>query len=535
MTTPQARSALAALQRGAWQEAETYCADLLRGNPNDGQALFILGNIRARAGDTLAAEPLFERARAASPRDVGVLNSLGGVYGANGKLAEARAVLQEAVDIDPRFPWAQQNLGNVLDELGDRAGAARHYEAALRAKPDYAEALAGLAGIAEKEHRLEDGEKSAVQALALAPRLAPAAIVLARIALRRGDANGALARLRQVTESPEVRATNRSSALTLLGQAYEKLGRYDEAFSAFAQANDIQRTKYAPRYSGSDWPMSLPRIAKLTAFVREVDAGSWHFAAADRSDPVFFLGFPRSGTTLLDQVLASHPDIETVEEQEGLSDAIEPLLRANGAFARWSELTGDEVARFRSMYWRRSERALGGPVRRRVFVDKMPLYSAILPLIYRLFPDAKILFALRDPRDVAISCFEQNFAMNEAMFHFLSLDATVGYYDAVMRLVAETRRRLPLKFHQVKYEDLVGDFDRTVTGVLSFLELPWDGAVRDFAQTARKRVLKTPSAAQVVQPLYASSIGRWRNYEKHLRPHLPTLNHWVRAFDYSLT
>jgi hypothetical protein len=356
--------------------------------------------------------------------------------------------------------------------------------------------------------------------------------VLARVDLRRGNHEAVEARVRPLIDSRTVRLSNKSIALHLLGRAHENLGRYEDAFAAFAAANDMQTHLHGARYANSAGAMSLRRIAALTAFVGEAEPSSWSTATPGDSDPVFFVGFPRSGTTLLDQVLASHHDIETVEEQEGLDDALEPLLLREGALSRWSTLSPEEIGQLRRLYWRRSTQSLGAPPGRKVFIDKMPLYTAVLPLIHRLFPRTKILFAVRDPRDVVISCFEQNFAMNEAMFQFLSLDTTVAYYDAVMRLAEESRRRLPLDVHVVRYEDLVQDFDRTVAGTLDFLELPWDGAVKDYAQTAMRRVLKTPSAPQVIQPIYASSIGRWRHYESQLRPHLPDLNRWAAAFGY---
>jgi hypothetical protein len=155
-----------------------------------------------------------------------------------------------------------------------------------------------------------------------------------------------------------------------------------------------------------------------------------------------------------------------------------------------------------------------------------------LPVIYRLFPDAKIVLAVRDPRDTVLSCYQQRFGMNAAMFQLLRLDTATRYYDAAMRLVRACRAKLPLSVHEVRYEAVVSDFDATVGSVLGFLGVAWDDAVRNYAETAKTRAIGTPSASQVVQPLYATAQGKWRNYRSFLEPVLPALEPWVRVFDY---
>jgi Sulfotransferase family len=131
-----------------------------------------------------------------------------------------------------------------------------------------------------------------------------------------------------------------------------------------------------------------------------------------------------------------------------------------------------------------------------------------------------------------LSCYQQRFGMNAAMYQLLRLDTATAYYGAVMRLVALSRSKLPLRVHAVKYEDVVGSFEATTRSVLGFLELEWDERVRRYAETASKRTIGTPSAAQVVRPLYGSACGKWRNYSSFLAPYLPALLPWVQAFGY---
>jgi hypothetical protein len=248
--------------------------------------------------------------------------------------------------------------------------------------------------------------------------------------------------------------------------------------------------------------------------------------------PVFLVGFPRSGTTLLDQILASHPEITTLEERDTLIDSATALIRPDVTFESWATLGDGDIERFRQLYRQQVQAGLLGAPMKRVFVDKLPLNAVFLPIIHRLFPTAKIVLAVRDPRDVVLSCFQQRFGMNAAMFQLLRLDTAARYYDAVMGLVRVSRATFPLVVHEVRYESVVADFDGTVKGLLDFLELSWDEAVRSYAETAKARAIGTPSASQVVQPLYTTAQGKWRNYRAFLEPVLPVLAPWVKAFGY---
>jgi hypothetical protein len=247
---------------------------------------------------------------------------------------------------------------------------------------------------------------------------------------------------------------------------------------------------------------------------------------------VFQVGFPRSGTTLLDQILASHPDVTTLEERDTLVGVADVLIRPDGDFKFWATLDDGEIERLRSLYWQQVDAGLMGAPMKRVFVDKLPLNALLLPVIHRLFPSAKIVLAMRDPRDVVLSCYQQRFGMSLAMFQLLRLDTAAAFYDAVMGLAHACRSRLALDLHEARYESVVTDFESAVRALLEFLGLAWHEGVRDYAATAKQRPIATPSAIQVVQPIYASAQGKWRNYRRFLEPVLPTLEPWVRAFGY---
>ncbi|HET8692326.1 MAG TPA: sulfotransferase [Steroidobacteraceae bacterium] len=526
--------AIAAYESGAWAEAEAVCAAILKADRDQADALQILGNIRARSGDTQGAQPFFERARKAAPGNIYVLNSLGGVYAANGKLAEAREALEAALRIDGDFPWALQNLGGILMELGDRPAARRCFERALMADPRHVDSIAALADLAEKENRLEDAGLLVRQALTIAPGFLPARVVDARLALREGRPEAAEPALRQViAQLGNAKPSLRATAVHFLGEALESQGRYAEAFEAFREANEIERKVQEPRFADVAFAASPATITKLTAFLRTADPADWPPPPPDGlPTPAFLVGFPRSGTTLLQQVLAGHPDVVTLEEQDNFRDAHEELLLPPRALEGWASLPPATLAKWRAEYWRRVERRTGALAPGRLYLDKLPLNLAVLPVIHLLFPGARILLALRDPRDAVLSCYRSHFAVNGGMFQFLTLEGAARYYDAVMGVATLSRERLPLPVHALRYEDLVGNFRNEVTRVLGFLGLSWADDVLRYAETARGRTIQTPSATQVIKPIYASAIGQWRRYEAALAPVLPILEPWVRRFGY---
>jgi tetratricopeptide (TPR) repeat protein len=523
--------ATAAMERGAFGEAVALCDQVIARFGVEPNALMLLGLVRMEQSDVAGAIDLYERARRLMPAHIHVLTNLGAAYRAAGRLNEARDVLEEALRIDRRHAIAHNSLGNVLLDAGARVEANRAYERAVALQPNYAEAMAGLARIAEEEHRLDDALRLADRVLGIAPRNVSAQLTRAKVQLRNGDASGAARGLEALLAGSALTPTNRVVAQGHLGEAYEKLARFDDAFAAFTRANRL--LEQAAGSFASDRSYLAPQaVVQMTEFVAASDAGQWRPAPAAARTPVFLIGFPRSGTTLVDQILASHPRITTLEERDNLLEAGQALVGVDADFGRLAQLPDAEIERWRTSYWASVDAGLGGAIARDVFVDKLPLNAALLPVIYRLFPQAKIVLAVRDPRDCVLSCYQQRFGMNAAMFQLLRLETAASYYDAVMGLVRVCRERLPLDVREVRYEAVVGDFDAAVGALLSFLGLTWDDAVRGYAETARRRVIATPSATQVVQPLYTSSQGKWRNYRRFLEPVLPTLDPWVAAFGY---
>jgi hypothetical protein len=246
------------------------------------------------------------------------------------------------------------------------------------------------------------------------------------------------------------------------------------------------------------------------------------------------VGFPRSGTTLLEQALAANFDIASLEEAPTLADAYQEFLRTDAGCERLGKLTAAQAESWRRRYWE-VVREHGVEPRRKVFLDKAPAGTINLPLVARLFPDARILFAIRDPRDVVLSCAMNAFQMNALTYEFTSLETTAACYAAAMRLAEIYRRVLPLRIHEVRYERLTRDFGGELAMICRFMGIDYRLQMIDVEAATRGRTVRTPSATQVRGGLDRGREGRWRAYAAELAPVQKILAPWVRAFGYPPT
>ncbi len=342
--------------------------------------------------------------------------------------------------------------------------------------------------------------------------------------------------LTRLLSNPLLDAQQRAEALLLLGLALGDLSQPAAAFGAACEGKRILRDLH--KAQAGEREGEVAKLRRLAAWI-----GGDGIAAALALPPgppiagpgaashVFLLGFPRSGTTLLEQVLAGHPTVVTLEEAPTLAAAYQAFLADAEACSSLTRLDPEEAAAWVEHYWA-AVAEHGVDVRGRLFVDKQPAGTLYLPVIQRLFPQAKILFALRDPRDVVLSCFRQAFQMNAMTFAFTDLTETALCYDACMVLAAQARSRFALAWADVRHERLVEDFAGELARITLFLGLTPDAAMQDFARAAGKRTIRTPSAPQVRAGLNRRGIGRWRDFRAELAPAMPILARWVERLGY---
>jgi tetratricopeptide (TPR) repeat protein len=473
------------------------------------------------------------RALEMSPNDPQLLHGVGMCFFKQERLIEAMIAFEAALVNRPNFAPSLHFIGVSLEILGEDEDAARCYQRAVDADPLYADPVAGLASIAARRGRPEDARTLAAKAFALEPGNIGAASAMVAADLKDGLSRDAEIRLRTLLGRSDLTIADRAALASLLADALDAQDKRDEAYAAYIKAKaDHLRASADPLKDKADarrcaeWTTSglngLKRWPKASPEPPRGDGPSTH---------AFLVGFPRSGTTLLEQVLAAHPDVLTMDEYPALDELAETYVFREDGFSKLIAMDADALSEARDQYWR-NVGDLNLDICGKVFIDKLPLNTLKLPLIARLFPDAKILFARRDPRDVVWSCFRRNFRMNFAMVELTSPERAARFYDAVMRLAEAARAKLPLSEHILSYETLVEDFDGRSKAVAEFLGLDWREEMRNFAEQAAKRPLRSPSASQVRKGLYREGVGQWRRYAQQLAPILPILQPWVEAFGY---
>lgn len=244
----------------------------------------------------------------------------------------------------------------------------------------------------------------------------------------------------------------------------------------------------------------------------------------------FIVGFPRSGTTLINQILNSHPQLGVVEESPAFNATFSEYFSTDDGRERMWALSVENRKREANAYYLALQKHYSGESP--ILVDKFPLLIASLDYIGCFMPGAKVIVMLRDPRDALISCLFQRFQLNSGMYHFLDIDSAVGFYTAVFEFYLTVRKKLNLDILEVRYEDLVGDLKSESRRITDFLGVDWDDEMLNYANNARRNYIYTPSYHQVVKPIYKESIGRWRNHSGYFKPYQDQLAPFIDAFGY---
>ena len=495
--------------------------------------LTLAAHERLRLNDSEKALVYAQHARDLAPRNVDALNVVGLCLVRSGRAREALRVYDSALRQSPSA-LVNFNKACALEDLSELAHAKNHFERAVALQPKYPEALARLATLAAQRGDAKQARDYGNRALAFDSRQAAAALALAMTDVDERQFDAATSRLTALLRDPALSPVNRAIAQSLMGDCLDGLNRIAEAFAAYTQANMVLRTHFANAFAAPGVETALARVQRLTDFFRGHSFQSGEKSKSPVATHVFLVGFPRSGTTLLEQVLASHPQIEAMEERDCLIDAAMEFIAPVDGLEKLAAIDDAGLARLHDAYWARVAEAGIAPSKP-VFIDKMPLNTVLLCLVAKLFPDAKILFALRDPRDIVLSCFRRRFAMNAQMYEFTSLESSAAYYDAVMELAALYREKLALSICDVRHEDVVADLNGETRRLCEFLSVEFNPSMLQFAETARSRSIDTPSAAQVSRGLSRDGIGQWRRYEKELAGVLPRLAPWAARFGYTET
>jgi Tfp pilus assembly protein PilF len=526
---------LAAAQAGDFARATAIARAMFARDPNDVCALQIAGFTAYRQGRNSEALLAFIRANQIEPGRPQLLYWLGVLYKERGDYIQGERAFAEAVARDPGYGDAWCHLAEVR-YLNDNKELARDtFEDALAAAPNDATVLARAAHFFEATHEIERASALAAEAMRLDPENDVARISALEIDLRDRRCDAVIAAAAPLLSAgPGANLRNQARLHHIVATAHDRLGAHEAAFTHYSEANRLLAMLDRERARTTPSPLQTEHLDRMIRFLREQDPAAWpRYEALEGRTPVFLMGFVRSGTTWLDQILSSHPLIAVMEEADNFVDAWRRFSLADARLSLLQALSQNEINALRASYWARARKTLGRREDRDVIVDKLPLNTAQLALIWRLFPEARIIFVLRDPRDAVFSAFQQYFQINPGMAHFLDIRSAAEFYDRVMTIGEIMRAKAPLDVHEVRYENVVQDFDGEITSILAFLGVKWDDNVRNYRQTALGRAVKTPSAKQVIEKPYDTSIGKWRRYREGMAPALPILAPWAAKFSYA--
>jgi tetratricopeptide (TPR) repeat protein len=511
--------------KGEFSEAATALEKAAALAPDSQPIRLNLGNALIAAERYEEAEKVLSELAAEFADDPKPLLALFAFYRRAGLDDKSYDALIEAVRRDPGDAVNQASFGQEAAQRNHHDAAEAAFEAALALDPAIALAWIGLASTYERtnrEDRLDPLYERACQAQIAEE---PIAFIEALRFKRAGQFEQALEAVERTGE-----VVGESRRMNLRGTVLDRLGRHDEAFAAFARMNEL--TLEEPSRPAERAKVYRDVVEHGRALATPLWHSTWEPAEISDGwqDPVVLLGFPRSGTTLLDTMLMSDPTTRVLEEEKFIAD----LEREVGGIEALPGMTAAQIAAARASYFERVGKIVdlspGSTI-----VDKHPLHLNKVPIITRLFPKARYILALRHPCDVLLSCFITNFRTNHAMSNFLELETAAELYDMTFSYWLEARETFGLDVRTVVYERLVEDTARELVPLFDWLGLTYPETGLDHRDAARARgLVRTASYAQVTEPVYTRSAGRWKRYEQHLAPILPRLAPWVEQFGYSL-
>lgn len=453
-----------------------------------------------------------------------------------GQLRRGLEKAEQAVQLRPDDLEGINDLVVTLFNLGKVEESLDWAQRAVKLGPEGAKTQVMVANCYEKLHRIDEALEANRLAQLANPGVEYLRLQEAKLRARAGDDERARDILLEVSRSNRLDPDLRRRAFSELGRVLDRLRSYDEAFDAFVQsglqaARMPQAQKFKLEY----------RPSLINAYVKGLTAerlARWkpEDVRDDAWVPAFLVGFPRSGTTLTEQVLATHSAVQTTDEQPYVERVRYEWARLVGANLDlgWmaDRLSLENILQLRKHYRETVEADLGGPVGTQTLIDKLPLNITNIGLINLVFPDARIIVALRDPRDCCLSAIMQDFELNSAMIHFLSLERAVNFYAHVMNAWLHFRGIVTLSHCEVRYEDTVGNLEREARRLATHLGLDWEPGIQQFHRAASERVISTPSYAAVTEPVHARAVGRWKNYRKYFEPLAPKLEPFIREFGY---
>jgi hypothetical protein len=480
---------------------------------------------------------LFESAAESHPQNLVALIDASRALGARFEVARAEKIVDRLLKL-------AGNRADIIHLAGQtyrmifRPDQAMHcFEKVLGMTKEIPDAYLELAVFYERRHRLDEALALTEECLRRTPDYFEAELFKGRLLRRKKSHAQAESVFRGLAGNEKAAPGARAQAWAEIAQILDQENHFREAMAAMLKCKEIMREFEGPALSEAQFV--LDHLGKLAAELTSEHFQRWRGSLEKfpARKAAVLTSFPRSGTTLLEQVLDSHSGLVSSDERETFARDIFPAMWLTPATPVptpkvLDETPPEKILQLRDRYFNYMEAALNEAIGDRIHLDKNPPMTLVLPGFLRLLPEAKVIVALRDPRDVVVSCFMQFLPLNPNSVCFMTLERTAQRYANDMVVWRRLRELIASPWIEVKYEETVANLEKEARRTVDFLELPWEVEVLKYRERLKEKVVGSPTYEAVSQPLYTRAIGRWRNYEEFLQPYLSILEPSVGAFGY---
>lgn len=505
--------------------------DALKENPLSLEANYKLGLLKFNLGDLEKSITYLKKTISLNPKFAPAYSNLGVIYF---RLKNKNLALEnylKSIELNPKNFLTNYNLGNYFLFYDDLENSERYFLKSIDLQPKNFYPYNNLFQIYDRSNDLKKLDQIIKKILSSFERTSDVLFLEGIYEFRKKNYKKTI-KIFEDLNFDENKIQRNTLKTNILAKSYDYVGQYSKAFKYFSIANDIMEKSTKNKFDKKKY-IDLVKT-KLNFFSNnsfKIDTNTEIYD--EYIDPVFLIGFPRSGTTLLDTILRSHKSINVIEEKSLVDDLIRDFNKIiNDNFSNLNLISNEKVKELRNSYFNKRE-VLCGYEKKIIYIDKMPLNIIYVAELNKVFPKAKFILSLRNPYDVVLSCFMQPFIPNDAMSNFYNLKDSTDLYDLVMELWKKYNQILNLNTHTVKYESVVNNFDDTMKELIHFLNIEWSNELKNFYLTAQKRgIIHTPSYDQVNQPLYKQSIMKWKNYSNQFSDTNAKLSKWAEIFEY---
>ena len=522
-----------ALKGQKYAEGKSLLEKILLINPNIFEVNFNLAMINFQSGSVDAAIQYFQNAKKINSKVPRVYFNLALAFEKKNEKNLAIINYEKAIELDPNDSLLFYNLGSLYKDTFDTINAEKYLKKSLDLKPDFILAYNNLFDLYDRSNQLDKYSQLLKKAQKVLSEKNLVSFYSGIHEYKKKEYQSAI----KILENVNLNERNFIQNITkhgILAKSYDHIKKFDKAFYFFKTNNDLVKNYYGKNINEK---LFIDYVNQRIKFFKDFKINSWkqYSTRNEFNDPIFLIGFPRSGTTLLDTILRTNKSVEVIEEKPILKNfLIELEKKTKNDFKELNTFDEKYISEMQNFYFQeRGKYQKNKNIK--IVIDKLPLNIIHIGEILRFFPNAKFVFALRHPYDSVLSCFMQQFTLNPAMKNFLSIESSAALYDLVMKLWTIYRKVFLINFHIIKYEDVVSNFEKTTKEVFKYIGLDWSDETENFYLTAKDRIdISTPSYNQVTSPIYLKSVSRWKNYEKHFKDSKEYLDKWVKQFDYKI-